>query len=160
MDFLDLDVKQLLCLQSAVTDELKRREVVRTRNNPLGDYSEWLVAKALDLTLLASSSAGYDACDKDGKRIQIKARRISTENKSRQLGVIRNYDLKDFDQLAAVIFSAEYDIIDAVIMPHEVVGDYASYRPHVNGHILHLRGPILTDHRVISIRTKLVDVRF
>jgi hypothetical protein len=129
--------------------------VVRTKNNPVGDYTEWLVARGLGLELANNSVAGFDGIDRDGVKIQIKGRRITPDNNSRQLSAIRNLESQDFDQLAAVIFDENYNILDAVIMPHEVIGDYASYRAHTNAHILHLRGAILSDPRVRDIRAVL-----
>ncbi|HEY9201587.1 MAG TPA: hypothetical protein VIQ81_08330 [Gammaproteobacteria bacterium] len=156
MELREKSVKELLQLQSEIINELKRRKVVRTKNNPLGDYTEWLVAKGLGLELATNSSAGYDGIDSEGIKIQIKARRITPENKSRQLGAIRNLEGKDFDQLAAVIFNENYEIIDALLIPYEVIGEYAKFRNHVNAHIMHLKGPILTDPRVKDIK-KLIS---
>jgi len=147
-----MEIKELLILQASITDELKDRKVVRTKNNPLGDYTEWLVGTALGLELQTNSKAGYDGITENGIRVQIKGRRITPENKSRQLSAIRKYEEKDFDDLAAVIFDENFEIIDAVLIPHEVVGEYASYREHVNAHILILKGPILCDPRVKCIK--------
>ncbi|WP_231758782.1 DUF6998 domain-containing protein [Microbulbifer elongatus] len=155
MNLEDLKIKELLKLQASVTKELQRREVVRTQNNPLGDYTEWLVANALDLELEANSKAGYDGISKSGVKIQIKGRRVTPKNKSRQLSAIRKYKERDFDELAAVIYDEEFNVIEALIIPHEVVGEYASYREHVNAHILILKGPILTDPRVRCIKQAL-----
>ena len=152
MNLSGLNVKELLQLQAAATNELKRRDVVRTQNNPLGDYTEWLVAEAMGLELAASSKAGYDGIDSNGTRIQIKGRRITPKNKSRQLSAIRKYDEKDFDALVAVIFDENFDIIDAVLVPHEVIGKYASYRGHVNAHILFIKEPLLSDPEVKCIK--------
>lgn len=152
MDLSKLTTKELLRLQASATSELLNREVVRTKNNPLGDYAEWLVAKALGLTLQTNSKAGYDGIDSEGVRIQIKGRRITSGNKSRQLGAIRKYDGKDFDVLAAVIFDEDFEVIEAYLIPHHVVGEYASYREHVNAHILVLKGPILSDERIRCIK--------
>ena len=102
---------ELLQLHSSIIEELKQRGVVRTKNNPVGDYTEWLVAKGLGLELANNSSAGYDGMDNDGLKIQIKGRRITPDNKSRQLGAIRNLELQDFDRLAAVIFDENYEIL-------------------------------------------------
>lgn len=151
----DMTETELLQLQASVIDELKARGVVRTKNNPLGDYTEWLVAKALGLELATNSAAGYDATDADGVRYQIKGRRITPENQSRQLSAIRNLDKNDFDLLAAVVFDEKYSIINAVIIPHELVGEYASYRKHVNAHILHVRGAILEDPRARDFRDRI-----
>lgn len=154
-DLPHLSVKELLQLQASITDELKRRKIVRTQNNPLGDYTEWLVAQTLGLELAHNSKAGFDGVSKDGIRVQIKGRRLTSSNKARQLSAIRNYAENDFDQLAAVIFDEHFDIMDAVLIPHAVVGEYASYRKHVNAHILSLQGSILSDPRVISIKQEL-----
>jgi hypothetical protein len=148
----ELTDKELLRLQASATDELKSRGIVRTQNNPLGDYTEWLVARALGLELQANSRAGYDGISRDGFRVQIKGRRITSKNSSRQLSAIRKYASKDFDALAAVIYDESFDVIEALLIPHEVVGEYASYREYVNAHILILKGPILSDPRVQSIK--------
>lgn len=152
MNLQELSIKELLCLQAAVTDELKERKVVRTKNNPIGDYTEWLVAKALNLDLQANSKAGYDGIDKNGLRVQIKGRRVTASNKSCQLSAIRKYAEKDFDILVAVIYNESFEVVDALLIPHEVVGEYASYREYVNAHILSLKGPILKDPRVKCIK--------
>lgn len=152
MDLKELTAKELLQLHSSIIDELKLRKIVRTKNNPVGDYTEWLVAKGLRLELAGNSSAGYDGTDSEGLKIQIKGRRITPDNKSRQLSAIRKLKEKAFDQLAAVIFNENYEIIDAVLIPHEVIEEYATYRSHVNAHILHLKGPILNDPRIKDIK--------
>ncbi|MGI2056161.1 DUF6998 domain-containing protein [Shewanella baltica] len=99
--------------------------MVRTKNNPLGDYTEWLVGKALDLELQTNSKAGYDGIDRNGVRVQIKGRRVTPDNKSRQLSAICKYDEKDFDEFAAIIYDENFDVIEAVLIPHEVVGEYS-----------------------------------
>lgn len=132
MQLSDLTVKELLQLQASATNELKARGIVRTHNNPLGDYTEWLVARALGLELQTNSKAGYDGVTKDGVRVQIKGRRVTPTNNSRQLSAIRKYAEQDFDALAAVIYDGHFNIIEALLIPHEVAGEYASYRQHVN----------------------------
>ena len=66
-----MSVEQLLVLQSSIVDELLKRKVARTKNNPLGDYTEWLVSKVLKLKLADNSSAGFDGIDKKGNKIQV-----------------------------------------------------------------------------------------
>lgn len=151
----ELTVNELLQLNGATITELRSRDVIRSINNPIGDYTEWLVARALGLNLTANSAAGYDAIAEDGRRVQIKARRISASNKSRQLGALRNLEKADFDDLVAVIFDDDFSIIEGVRIPHAVVGEYSVYRTHVNAHILQLRGAVLTDPRVENIREVL-----
>lgn len=152
-----LSVKDLLQLQHGVLKELRAREILRTHNNPLGDYAEWLVASHLGLKLQANAFAGCDAIKEDGTRYQIKARRITPGNQSRILGAIRNYGKNDFDQLIAIIFDEQYDILEAVIIPHEVIGVYAKYKPHTNGHVLTLNNRVLADEKTISIKEVLTQ---
>jgi Family of unknown function (DUF6998) len=142
---------KLLQLHTSIIDELKVRKVIRTKNNPVGDYTEWLVKKALDLELTKNSASGHDGFDKKGNRYQIKGRRITPENKSRQLSAIRNLKENNFDFLIAVIFDKDYQILDAVKVPYSLVEKYASFRKHVNAHILHLSGAIMNDSRVQDI---------
>ncbi|AGO56789.1 hypothetical protein SOD_c38370 [Serratia plymuthica 4Rx13] len=147
---------ELLSLHSEILTQLRSRGVIRTKNNPVGDYAEWLVSKALGMTLLSNSSAGADAIDTDGKKVQIKARRVTPDNPSRQLSALRNYEAADFDYLIAVIFDETYNILDAYKIPHEVIQDYARHSDHVNAHIVNLKGAILTDPRVSSIKEDLI----
>ncbi len=147
---------ELLSLHSKILTVLRSREVIRTKNNPVGDYAEWLVSKALGMTLLSNSSAGADAIDADGMKVQIKARRVTPDNPSRQLSALRNYEAADFDYLIAVIFDENYNILDSYKIPHEVIRDYARHSNHVNAHIINLKGAILTDPRVMSIKENLI----
>lgn len=146
---------ELLSLHSEILTQLRFRGVIRTKNNPVGDYAEWLVSNALGMTLLSNSSAGADAIDADGLKVQIKARRVTPDNPSRQLSALRNYESADFDYLTAVIFDETYNILDAYKIPHEVIRDYARHSDHVNAHIVNLKGAILADPRVTSIKENL-----
>ena len=159
MNLNNLEIIELLRLQASITNELKRRKVVRTQNNPLGDYTEWLVSKAFNLQLAQNSKSGYDGITNDGLKIQIKGRRITPSNNSRQLSAIRKYDDNDFDELAAVIYDENFNILEAVLIPHDVIGEYANYREHVNAHILILKGPVLKDARIKDIKEKLVAIQ-
>ena len=151
MQLEQLSVKDLLKLQSSVIDELNNRGIVRTKNNPLGDYTEWLVGSALNLELQPNSKAGYDGVDKSGTRIQIKGRRVTRNNKSRQLSAIRKYEEKDFDILIGLIFNEDFEVIEALSIPHEVIKDYARFSSHSNAHLLTLKGAVLDDCRVSSL---------
>lgn len=154
-DFSSHSVLDLLQLHSQIIEELKRRGVLRTKNNPVGDYAEWLTSQALGLKLESNSAAGYDATDDQGIRYQIKARRVTPDNASRQLSAIRNLESQDFDFIIGVIFNTDYGVTGAYIVPYKVVQEYATYRKHVNAHILHLRGDVLRDPRVKDITAKL-----
>ena len=80
---------------------------------------------------------------------------MTANNRSRQLGVIRNLEKKDFDEFIAVIFNESYEIIEAYSIPHYAISKYSAHRAHVNGHILHLSGALLLDNSVLNISEKL-----
>jgi hypothetical protein len=155
IDLSNLSVRELLALNAAATTELRARAVVRTGNNPVGDYTEWLVAKALGLTLAANSASGYDAISPTGVRFQIKGRRVTERNRSRQLSAVRNLASCDFEFLVAVVFDEAFELLEAVMVPHSAVLDHAAYRSHVNAHILHANAKLVADSRVKSIRSDL-----
>jgi len=98
---------ELLRLHADVISELERREIVRTKNNPIGDYTKWLVCKCFDLRLERNSKAGFDATDSNGLRYQIKGRR--SEESSVQFSAIRNLEdrLFDFVILLSVLLPIE-----------------------------------------------------
>ena len=145
-----LSTTELLQLHGKILSELKARGAVRSTNNPLGDYTEWLVSNRLGLKLLGNSNSGHDAVCENGIRYQIKGRRITVENPSTQLSTIRNLLEKDFDFLVALVFNENFQLLYAVKVPHEAVVEHARWYGHVKGHNLHVRD-VLSDNRVIHL---------
>jgi hypothetical protein len=137
-----------------IMDELRARKIIRTSNHPIGDYAEWLVADRLGLKLVSNSTSGYDAIDSSGIKFQIKSRRITPRNPSRQLSAIRNLKNHGFDFLIAVLFDTQFNITSVTKIPHEVIGKYARFREHVNAHILILRGGVLNDPLVEDLTSQ------
>ena len=140
-----LTTPELLQQYALILAELRAREIIRTANSPVGDFGEWLVANRLGLTLEGNSKSGYDAVDSAGTRYQIKCRRLTVKNQSRQLGAIRNLSSGDFDYLVAVLLNEQFEVQQVLKIPHRIIDRYAQYRMHVNAHILVLRGGILND---------------
>jgi hypothetical protein len=132
-----------------ILDELKRRGVVRTRNNPVADYAEWLASRKLGLLIVGNSNSGYDAVNNKGDRFQIKGRRLDPTHKSRQLGVIRNLNAKEFDYLIGILFDRDFKVIEAYKIPRHIIEEHARFSSHQNGHILQLRGDIL-NHQLVQ----------
>lgn len=97
-------VRDLLTMHGQIMDELRERDVVRTANAPLGDYAELLFAIAFGWSLEGNSSMGHDATDVAGVRYQIKSRRVTPRNRSRQLSAIRRLPDQTFDFLAGILF--------------------------------------------------------
>lgn len=111
----------LLRLFAETLEELRRRDLVRSSNNPVADYAERIAAHALTQRLIGKSGSGHDGEDASGKRYQVKGRRVTVHNASRQLSFIRNLDAKPFDYLVGIIFNAEFRVHRACIVPFEVV---------------------------------------
>ena len=73
-----------------------------------GEFGEYMTAKLLGLELADARSPGYDATDKKGRKIQIKARRIPRKKKlSGQVGSIR---LKhEWDCVMLILFDERFE---------------------------------------------------
>lgn len=151
-------VRGLLALYNEILKELKRRKVTRSTNNPVGDLSEFLVRSALQVKLVQKSTKGYDAIDSDGRRYEIKGRRPTKENPSRQLSVIRELDKGYFTHLIGVLFTEEFKILRACVIPIEVIREHSKRYEHVNGWRLELTDEIITCDGVKDITQQLRDV--
>jgi hypothetical protein len=125
-------VIELLVIYGEIMDELRGRRVVRTGNSPVGDYAELLFAQAFDWNLEPNSAAGHDATDARGLRYQIKARRLTARNGSRQLSAIRRLNDGTFDYLAAVLFDSSFKVLRAILIPHSLVSARAKRVEHTN----------------------------
>lgn len=131
--------------------ELERRNVIRTRNNPVSEYTEWLVSNRMGMVLAPASTKGYDAITSDGRKVQIKSRKNNAKNKSMILGIIRNYELNQFDDLIAVIYHPDFSIRYALQISHELVKIYGRFNQHQNGYTLSMTAKLLSDRRVVDI---------
>ena len=140
---------ELLQTHSGVIAELRRREVVKTENNPIGDYTEWLVCNRLMLKGQGSSKEAFDAIDAQGIRYQIKGRRSSA--KSVQFSTIRNLKEHGFDFVIAIIFDEDYSVRLAVKIAHNAVPKLARYQAHVNGHNLILTSKAVEEDGIEDI---------
>ena len=144
-------VPELLAQYGAILDELRRRQVVRSSNGPVSDYAELLCCRAFGWTLEANSRAGFDATDAAGVRFQIKARRLTAHNTSRQLSSIRKLDCGPFDQLAGLLFNSSFAVIQAAIVPLEVVKGNCKYVAHTNSWRFLLRDKIWEQPGVLDV---------
>src|SRR5262245_42017256 len=108
MDWSSYTDAEVLRAYAELMDELRSRGVCRSSNNPVADYTEWLVAKKLSLELRGNSASGYDAVDEAGRRYQVKGRRLTPQNQSTQLSALRNLEDVPFDLLAAVVYNPDF----------------------------------------------------
>lgn len=154
-DLTTVSISALLQLHGDILEELKNRDVLRTDNNPTGDYGEFLFQKAYGWVLEGNSSSGYDAIDNDGIRYQIKCRRITVPNGSRQLSSIRNLPDIPFDFLAGLLIDGRFRVIRAALIPVDVVKKEATYTKHVNAWRFMLRDAVWNIPGVQDVTSKL-----
>lgn len=103
--------------------------------------------------MAANNKKGYDASDTQGHKYEIKARRITERNRSRQLSAIR--DLDSFHFLAGCIFDHDYRVIRAAIIPAEIVAEHASFVKRTNSYKFFLRDNIWLLDNVQDVTTQL-----
>jgi hypothetical protein len=129
--------KELLRLHGSILRELRHRCIARTSNNPVSDYTEWLVSEKLNLELAPKSEKGFDATSRsDECKYEIKARRVTTANKSRQLSAIRDLQGRHFDFLIAVIYDEDFEVLLSLKIPHRVVVDKSTFVAATNSYKL------------------------
>ena len=153
-DLANRSVRDLLALHAVTLDALRSRKVVRSAN-VVGDYAEWLFARAFGWTLASPSEKSHDALDAAGVRYQVKARRDSGKSGADQLGILRNLSDDGFDALAAVIFNADFSVRFAGLLPRALIAERAVYSDYQRGHILTLSRALLADARVRDVTQEL-----
>jgi hypothetical protein len=150
-----LSANELLSLSSQITQELRRRGILRTNNKPLGDYVEWLVSTKLNLTLAGSSNPEIDAVDSVGQRYQIKSRTIKNARRAKPLVQIRNLTEGSFDYLIMAYLNPLYDVEQCLLIPNETVLRYAKYSKHTNAFIFRATINLLSEPSIEDITDKL-----
>lgn len=115
MDLESVRTQELLRLYSEILSELLRRGVIRSRNAPVGDLAEHLVAISLGGELAPPSAKSWDV-QADGRRLQVKARVIvNGDRRSHNYSVFRSWE---FDACVFVLLDAStYDIVRAAEVP-------------------------------------------
>jgi hypothetical protein len=155
MNLAELSSQALLALHAQIVEVLRERKILRSSNNPTGDLAEHLFCKARGWPPEDNSSPGVDVISPEGTRYQIKGRRCKDQDKLRQLSAIRNLDDAQFDFLVGVIFSLDYKIQRAVIIPYAVVKELATLDSHTNSHRFLLRDAVWNTPLVRDVTDEL-----
>ena len=149
----------LLTLHTRLMEELRSRNILRSANNPTGDLAEYLFCRAFGWTQANNSQAGFDAIEsKVGTRYQIKGRRTTRHNASRQLSAIRELRDDPFDYLAGVVFTEDYRIQRAAIIPREIVESLAKFVKRTNSFRFVLSDDVWEHTGVRDVTAKLQAV--
>lgn len=152
-DLRQMPVSELLSLNAATTKELRDREVLRSANNPVADFAEYMFCSTFGWKQAPPSEKGYDATDRNGRRFQIKGRRIISSNKSRQLSAIRSFDT--FDLLAVLLFSEDYRVHRAALMPNEIVKSKSRFQSRTRSFIFEARDDVWGISDVVDVTSQL-----
>ena len=150
-----LSAVQLLQLHAQIAEALRARGITRTSNNPTGDLAEYLFCKAFGWKQAGNSKANIDAVDAEGRAYQIKGRRVTRHNKSRLLSAIRDLAGGHFDFLAGVIFSEDFSVLRAAIIPPDIVRTRAKFVERTNSHKFVLREDVWDAAGVRDVTEKL-----
>lgn len=141
-----LDTRTLLRRYAETLAILKERDVVRSRNAPVGDLAETLVKEAYKGHLAPPSQKSWDVELPDGTRLQVKSRVIDPEARGTQ--VYSPFRSWDFDRCVFVLFDANtYDVMRATEVPVTGVQSVARRaewvagdRVRVHADLTHLEG--------------------
>src|SRR6266849_2343648 len=82
----EMEVRRQSMMHAEVSEELRRRGVICSANNPIGNLAEHLFCRASSWKQAPSSKRDADATDAAEMRYLIKGRRLMPHNNSRQLG--------------------------------------------------------------------------
>lgn len=147
----DADAKstpELLADWAAVMRALRKRDVIRTNNNPVGDIAEAVVADHYEGERGSFSQAGWDVKTADGERIQVKALRKTPENQRTMLSPIRD---KEYDVVVVVIFNEDFQVTEGLRLTRPVVEDLFDHRDYVNGRVIRVTKKLREDPRVEEV---------
>lgn len=141
-DITRLSVRHLLRLEASVVQELRRRELVRTNNKPLGDIAEHVVWLARGGVLEPNSTKSHDITTASGQRIQVKAMANRAAGAGARFSPFRS---ADYDTAVFLVFGAEFDIVEAIEVEAALIEERVRFVAHVAG-----RQPSLTQVRALG----------
>jgi hypothetical protein len=119
----------------------------------VGEYAEYLAHQYYGGKLLNVSSSSADIETLDGKRLQVKSRKIkNTPNTA--LSVIRSWD---FDFLVVILFDENGSIRNALEIPVEIAKEYGKINSHQHGWIITISSAFLSDKRINNIKSPIVS---
>lgn len=126
-----LRVKELLQLEAEIVVELRRRDLVRTNNKPLGDIAEQIVLLARGGILEPNSTKSHDISDPQGRRIQVKAMGTRRSGHASKFSPFRSFE---FDTAVFLVFdSTNFDLVLSREVASMEIETVASYSQHTNG---------------------------
>jgi hypothetical protein len=158
LNLTDLTSRELLALHARVADKLRERGITRSANNPTGDLAEYLFCKAFGWKQAGNSHPNVDAIGPDGIRYQIKGRRMTRFNNSRQLSAIRDLGGGHFDFIAGVLFNEDYTVLRAALIPHAVAVARSTFAERTNSYKFLLHDDVWNAPGVRDVTQELITI--
>jgi len=120
-------------------------------SNAVGEYGEYLAHQYYGGSLLGISSSSADIQDENGRRYQVKSRKIKG-TASTQLGVIRSWN---FNFLVVILFDSDGLVKKSLEVPVEVAKEYGKANSYQNGWVITTSQSFLNDGRSRDITIQL-----
>lgn len=148
-DVARLSVKHLLMMEASVVKELRRRDLVRTNNKPLGDIAEYVVWLARGGVLEPNSTKSHDITTKShdittesGQRIQVKAMANRAAGAGARFSPFRS---AGYHTAVFLVFDSAFEIVEAFEVEADQIEERVRFVPHVAG-----RQPSLSQVRTLG----------
>lgn len=141
-DVTQLSVKHLMRLEASIVTELRRRDLVRTNNKPLGDIAEYVVWLARGGVLEPNSTKSHDITTASGHRIQVKAMANRAAGAGARFSPFRS---AGYHTAVFLVFDSAFEIVEAFEVDAEQIEAHVRFIPHVAG-----RQPSLTQVRTLG----------
>lgn len=124
------------------TQELRRRELVRTNNKPLGDIAEYIVWLARGGVLEPNSTKSHDITTESGQLIQVKAMANRAAGAGARFSPFRS---AGYHTAVFLVFDTGFEIVEAFEVQADKIDAHVRFVPHVAG-----RQPSLTQVRTLG----------
>ncbi|MFN6308018.1 MAG: DUF6998 domain-containing protein [Microcystis sp.] len=122
-------------------------EALGRTSNIVGEYAEYLAHRHYGGKLLGISGASADIEAPDGKKYQVKSRKVKGTSTT-QLNVIRSWE---FDYLVVILFDERGYVKKALEVPVDVARELAAPNNHQNGWVITTTQAFLNDSRCKDI---------
>lgn len=147
--------KKLLLTWLNYNQSLKEiSQIMKGTKNILGEFAENLACLYYNSEKEQASQESYDIVRNDGKKIQVKSRRID-KIKSTQLNVIRSWN---FDILLVILFSEDGYVLRAIEVDVEAAKKFAKKNSHQNGYIITTNNDFLYGKHAKDITSELENI--
>lgn len=145
---------QLMIMDRYIKEALIKLGVSKSKGNPVGEYAEYLAAKALHGERMKNTKEGHDVTLVDGNRVEVKGRVF--EGTRVPMTYIKHSTIKQetFDYLVYIVLSQDMRVRYAMQISHTNFKNIAKYTEPKNTPpkwVFVAKNELLNDSRVKDI---------